>query len=75
MSLKDALEAAQQEPKPKFEQWVADLPEQDRADLLAFAPSQRLSHRAFHDVLKAHGARVSRETMADWRKANGYVTR
>ena len=72
MNLKAALEAAQQEPKPKFEQWVESLPADDREALILAAPSDRISHRAFHDVVKAAGAKVSKETLTAWRKAHGF---
>lgn len=75
MSLKDDLEAAQQEPTPPFEQWVGSLPKDDREALVMAAASDRISHRAFHDVVKAHGAKVGKETVTNWRKANGYVSR
>lgn len=72
-NLKAAFEAAQQEPKPPFEKWIEALSDDDRADLLAFAPSHRVSHRAFHAVLKERGAKVSRETVVIWRKAHGFT--
>ncbi len=72
MSLKAALEAAQQEPTPPFVKWVEALPKDDREALVMAAPSDRISHRAFHDVVKAAGAKVSKETLTAWRRAHGF---
>lgn len=72
MSLKDAFAAVMVEPTPAFEQWIANLPAEDREALIEAAPLRGISHRAFHEVVKSQGARVSKETITNWRKANGF---
>lgn len=72
-NLKAALEAAQQEPKPPFEVWVEALPDDDREALILAAASNRISHTAFHGVIRDAGAKVGKETVVIWRKAHGFT--
>lgn len=72
MSIRDALQAATVTPKNGFDAWLDTLEADDRAALIEAAPLTNLTHRAFLDVVKAHGAKVGRDRVTDWRKAHGF---
>lgn len=75
MSLAERLTEARKPTKPRFEQWVDELPEQDRDALIQAATDPDLSNRAILDAVRAEGFPVSKDTISVWRKKHGYEPR
>lgn len=71
MSLADRLEAARS--KPKFEEWIETLDDEDRGALFAAAIDPRLSDTAIEIAVRAAGCAISKETIIAWRLANGFA--
>lgn len=71
MSLAKSLETARS--KPKFEEWIATLDDEDREALFAAAVDPRISTTAIEIAVRAAGASVSSVTMLPWRRANGFT--
>lgn len=70
--LSEKFEAALQPVKTGFAEWFDSQPKADQETYLRYAPIRELSHRAFFDIVTERGARSSRETVTDWRKAHGF---
>jgi len=66
MSLKERL-SVRPVVKPKFEQVIDGLPEEERVALLAAAADPAWSTAALIRVLSDEGIQVSKETLGPWR--------
>jgi hypothetical protein len=67
VSLKDRLAVAPNV-KPKFEQLIDALPQDERAALIAAAKDPAWSTAELIRVLKDEGISVSKDTLGPWRK-------
>ena len=67
MSLKDRL-AVRPVVKPRFEQLVDELPEEEKVALIGAAKDPAWSTAELIRVLAAEGIRVSKETLGPYRK-------
>lgn len=72
MSIREALKAATAPTRTGFELWLDTLNQDDRDALIEAAPLPNISHRAFHDIVKANGATVGKERLTAWRKSLGF---
>lgn len=70
MSLAARLQEAKEKTKPKFEQWIETLDDEDR-DALFAAAKDGLSSSAITIAIRAAGGAVSKETVDAWRRTIG----
>lgn len=73
MGLAQDLAAAKEAPRTGIEAWIDTLTEEDRTVLTQAAPDRGITHTAFHAILKANGARVGKDAVTQWRRANGFT--
>ena len=71
MSLAARLQEAKEKTKPKFEQWIAELDDEDRDALFAAAVDPAMSSSAITIAVRAAGGRVGKETVDAWRRTVG----
>ena len=72
MSLAARLQEAKEKTKPKFEQWIDTLDDEDRDALFAAAADPHMSSSAITIAVRAAGGAVGKETIDVWRRtANG----
>lgn len=55
-----------------MDRWLETLHKEDREALLAAAPDTGITHRALLDVVTSAGLRIGRDSLTEWRKANGH---
>lgn len=72
MSVAERFAKAAQSAPDTFETWLASQPAEDQAEYSRYAPDTRVSHRDFLAIVKEAGARVGRDKLTAWRKANGF---
>lgn len=70
MSLAARLQEAKEKSKPKFEQWIDTLDDEDREALFDAAKSG-VSSSAITIAIRAAGGSVGKETIDVWRRTIG----
>lgn len=70
MSLAARLQEARDKTKPKFEQWIDTLDDEDR-DALYAAAEDGMSSSAITIAVRAAGGAVGKETIDAWRRTIG----
>ncbi|GLU88931.1 hypothetical protein [Agromyces sp. NBRC 114283] len=70
MSLAERLQEAREKTKPRFEQWIDTLDDEDREALFEAAASG-MSSTAITIAIRAAGGSVSKETIDVWRRTIG----
>jgi hypothetical protein len=70
MSLAARLQEAKEKTKPKFEQWIDTLDDEDR-DALYDAVKSGVSSYAITVAIRGAGGSVSKETIDVWRRIIG----
>lgn len=73
MSLVERLNAARTPRKPRFEQWIDSLPDDEREALIAAATDPDLSNNAIAEAVRAEGCPVNKDTISVWRKSHGFA--
>jgi len=62
-----------EKPKPKFEDWLAELPKADRDALEVAALDIAWPTRQLMEAIAAEGYRISLNTLMAWRRGRGFT--
>jgi len=73
VGLAEDFKAATATPPKGIDLWINGLNDEDRAVLLQAAPDPAITHTAFTAIVKANGARVGKDAVTAWRRANGFT--